>query len=655
MNLEGLPPFRRLPSELIRLIFTLLVSDGPTSLHDLKLVSRLFYNHASIAARSIIYRDIAIKVCRHYALTKSTEEIVNGLDKTRSFHCVRRLIIEESLSTCEADVSCKVRVDWCPPKLTDLRRTDLDEPYEPACAAGLQETPWCPNTRDADARLSDRRNHAWRPVAELIRNLPALTDLFFRCGGQFPACLLDALHDCAPRSRLHLQTFSLPGVDALMEDSQEHRLVFSPALHSIMLQYNENGVCGYDNSPCYRMKTIQRLVKSAPNLKEVQVTRREARKTFTSAPITSPLRKPKTDEDGTSLSPASLKLLRIIDQVPLTARTLLEWGRHTRFSELETLELCSLAEPKALMVWSQQLQFPKLKVLYLQVKAHAFLEEDTPTTEFYEAATHFIKSLPPLKELYFEGWHSQVSVDPLGHHHGCCLRRLDLAGPQAWQCLTERDILQLGEHCPLLESLDLMIPRSQGDATEVALYKAIGTLPHLKYLHLHLDISDASLGTSQDNMVTDPEQEFRRDRNPLPNRNTKPPSEPSFDEFGNEISIKDLGGCYRSRNGHVQRLFRNCAIDSSLASSAIQDRFATLDSFLEDEFATTSAVMQDLHTSICSLREMMQTQTTAMQEMKASVAALRRDAVVTPEVPHPTPGGLFRKRPPAPVRFVCHM
>ncbi|GAB1209174.1 hypothetical protein APSETT445_007941 [Aspergillus pseudonomiae] len=569
MDLEDFPPFRRLPSELIRFIFTLIANDEPTSLHDLKLVSRLFYTHASIAARSIIYRDIAIKVCRHYALTKSTQEIVKGLDKTKSFHYARRLIIEESLSTCEADDPCKAHVVWRPPKLSELRRTDLDEPYESTCAAGLQETPWCPNTRDADVRLTDRRNHAWMPVAELIRNLPALTDLFFRCGGQFPVCLLDALHDCAPRSRLHLQTFSLSSMDALTEDSQEHKLVFSPALHSIMLQYNERGVRSYDNSPCYRMKTIQRLVKSAPNLKELQITRREAPQNFAYAPLPIPLQKPKTDEDDISIPPASLKLLRIIDQVPLTARMLLEWGKHTRFSELETLELCSLAKPKALMIWSQQLKFPKLKVLYLQLKAHAFLEEDAPTTEFYEAATHFIKSLPPLKELYLEGWHSLVSLNPLVRHHGCCLRRLDLAGPQAWQCLTERDILQLGEHCPLLESLDLTIPRSQGDATEVALYKAIGTIPRLKYLHLHLDISDATLGTSQDNMAraTDTEQEFHRGRNPIPNTPTKPPSEPSFDKFGNKFSVKDLGGCYRSRNGHIQRLFRNSAVDSNLACS----------------------------------------------------------------------------------------
>ncbi|KAB8269306.1 hypothetical protein BDV30DRAFT_251438 [Aspergillus minisclerotigenes] len=565
MDLEDLPPFRRLPSELIRLIFTLLVNDEPTSLHNLKLVSRLFYNHASRAARSITCRDIVIKVCGHYALTKSTEKIVAELNRTRGFHFARRLIIEESDSTCKVDAPCKALSDWHPPGLTELRRTDLDEPYEPTCAATLEETPLCPDTRDGDVKMRNKRNHVWKPVAELIRHLPALTDLFFRCGGQFPVCLLNAMHRWAPRSRLHLQTFNLQGLETPIEDSEEHKLVSSSRLHSIMLQYNEKGVYSYDNSPCYRMKTIQRLVKSAPNLKEVQITRREAPKNFTTVPIPSVLQKPKTEEQDTFLPPASLKLLRIIDLVPLTAMTLIEWGKHTNFSELETLELCSLAEPKALITWSHQLEFPKLRALYLQLKAPAFLEEDAPTTELYEAATQFIRSLPALKELYLEGWHSMVSLDPLVHHHGCCLRKLDLAGPQAWQCLTEHDILQLGKHCPLLESLDLMIPRSQGDATEIALYKAMGTIPRLRYLHLNLDVSDASLGRSQDNLETDIDQEFRRDINPVRSTNNKPPSEPSFDEFGNNFSIKDLGGFYRSRNGHVQRLFRNSAIDSSLA------------------------------------------------------------------------------------------
>ncbi|KAE8418051.1 hypothetical protein BDV36DRAFT_309004 [Aspergillus pseudocaelatus] len=567
MDLEDLPPFRRLPSELIRLIFTLIANDEPTSLHNLKLVSRLFYNHASRAARSIICRDVVIKVCRHYALTKSTEKIVEGLNQTRGFRYARRLIVEESPDTCEVDAPCKAHFNWHPPELAGLRRTDLDGPYEATCAAALQETPLCPNTSDEDVKMGNKRNYAWKPVAELIRYLPALTDLFFRCGGQFPVCILDVMHRWAPRSRLHLQTCTLQGMDTLMEGSQEHKLTFSPRLHSIMLQYNEKGLYSYDNSPCYKMKTIQRLVKSAPNLKEVQITRREAPKNFTCVPIPSPLQKPKTEEEDTSLPPASLKLLRIIDQVPLTAMTLISWGKHTNFSELETLELCSLAEPKALIVWSQQLKFPKLKALYLQLKAHAFLEEDAPTTEFYEAATRFITSLPPLKELYLECWHSLASLDSLVHHHGCYLRKLDLPGPQAWQCLTERDILRLGKYCPLLESLDLMIPRSEGDAREVALYRAIGTIPRLQYLHLHLDVSDASLSRGQDHVETDIDQEFRRDFNPVRNTNSKPPSEPSFDNFGNKFTVKDLGGFYRSRNGHVQRLFRNSAIDSNLACS----------------------------------------------------------------------------------------
>ncbi|KAB8216597.1 hypothetical protein BDV33DRAFT_207246 [Aspergillus novoparasiticus] len=488
---------------------------------------------------SVICRDITIKVCGHYALTRSTEKIVEELDRTRGSHFARQLIIEESDRTCKADAPCKAHFNWHPPGLTELRRTDLDEPYEPTCAATLEETPLCPDTRDGDAKMSNKRNEAWKPVAELIRHLPALTDLFFRCGGQFPVCLFDAMHRWAPRSRLHLQTFSLQGMDTPIEVSEEHKLVFSPRLHSIMLQYNE----------------------------KVQITRREAPKTFTTVPIPSFLQKLKTEGADTSMSPASLSLLRIIDLVPLTAMTLIEWGKHTNFSELETLELCSLAEPKALIIWSQQLEFPKIRVLYLQLKAPAFLEEDAPTTELYKAATQFLKSLPPLKELYLEGWHSLVSLDALVSQHGCCSRKLDLAGPQAWQCLTECDIFQLGKYCPLLESLDLMIPRSQGVATEVGLYRAIGTIPRLKYLHLHLDISDVSLGTTQDNVTTDTSQQFRRDFNPIRNTNIKPPSEPLFDELGNEFSIKDLGGVYRSRNGHVQRLFRNSAMDSHLACS----------------------------------------------------------------------------------------
>ncbi|KAE8379381.1 hypothetical protein BDV26DRAFT_303725 [Aspergillus bertholletiae] len=576
MDSAHCPPFRRLPSELLSLILALIATDEPSSLDALKLVSRWFYSHASIAARSIICRDIAIKVCRHYTLTKSTESIMTGLRETSSLRYARRLIIEDSPSLCEADAPCKAQLDWRPSKLTDLRRTVLDELHESAESASLQDTPWCPNTHSQDSEARHRQRHAWEPVAELIQQLPALTDLFFRCGGPFPVCLLEALRDYAPRSRLHLQTFSLHGVEALTRGSPEHRLMSSSSVHSIMLQYNETGVRSYDNSPCYQMKTIQRLVKSAPNVKELQITYRGPSTEFPDAPLASPIPKPKKKKkDDNSLPPASLKLLRIIDQVPLTAAMLTEWGKHTNFSELETLELCSLATPTALAVWSGRLRFPTLKVLYLQLKAPTFLEEGAPRPAFYEAAVQFIQSLPPLQELYLDGWHSLAPIAPLVSQHGCCLRKLDLAGSEPSQCLTGHDILQIGRHCPLLESLHLMIPRSQGDATEAALYRALGTIPRLKYLHLHLDVSDASLGGSQEIVAAPSRTEFDHEFRREPRRNinsaltvtSKPPSEASFDEFGNEFTVPDLGGFYRSRNGHVQRLFRNSAIDATLACS----------------------------------------------------------------------------------------
>ncbi|KAE8348532.1 hypothetical protein BDV28DRAFT_88013 [Aspergillus coremiiformis] len=565
----------RLPPELNDIIFTFTADDNPASLTSLGSVSKRFYHHSARAGNSIRFRDIPIKVCKIHGLGKSTEKIVEWLQRTSSFHYVRRLIMEEEhLAGCEHNQTCKMHGNWRPPRLHELRRKDMDEPYEPTYAAALQEMPWCSITRDGDFD-ADRRNNAWKPVVDLIERLPALTDLFFRCGSPVPPGLLDALHRPNSKIKLHLQTFSIQGLTAPTPDADGFKLITAPSLHSIMLQCNEKAGYSDEHTPCYPMETLHRLVRLAPNLKEVQITRREVSTSFTDVPIPQSGHDLTLEEGAPSLPMASFKCLRIIDQIPLTAMTLLEWGKHTDFSELESLELFSLAETSALKSWSRHLRFPKLKSLCLQLKAYPYLGERPPTPAFYKAANRFISSLPPLQELYLEGWHSRVAMYPLVKQHGCRLRKLNLEGCQAWQCAAESDIRQLGKHCPLLESLELMIPRSQGDATEVALYRALGTIPRLKYLYVALDVSDASLGRREDDTTT----LFPTSPNRSPNRDfhaaSKPPSEPLFDEFGNQLSAQDLGGIYRSRNGHVQRLLRNSAIDSRLARSIFRAISAT--------------------------------------------------------------------------------
>lgn len=102
-------------------------------------------------------------------------------------------------------------------------------------------------------------NHVWEPLANLIRELPALADLLYSCRWQFPPCLLDALHETQPRCRLYIYEFRLHTLSAPVTDPYEYKLSTSPCLYSVYHQTNmifENE----GENPDYHKETILRMV-----------------------------------------------------------------------------------------------------------------------------------------------------------------------------------------------------------------------------------------------------------------------------------------------------------------------------------------------------------------------------------------------------------
>jgi hypothetical protein len=78
-------------------------------------------------------------------------------------------------------------------------------------------------------------------------------------------------------------------------------------------------------------------------------------------------------------------------------------------------------------------------------------------------------------------------MDSVVENYGNGLRRLCLNSPEEDERLLQGDIAYIGAHCSLLEDLALTLWRSKGDATEVAIYRALGSLPKLQYLSFALD------------------------------------------------------------------------------------------------------------------------------------------------------------------------
>ena len=70
-------------------------------------------------------------------------------------------------------------------------------------------------------------DEAWRPLANFVRELPALLNLYYSCSNQFPPCLLSTLHTQLPHCRLHLGSFKIRTNHGTEFDHHEVRVPFS--------------------------------------------------------------------------------------------------------------------------------------------------------------------------------------------------------------------------------------------------------------------------------------------------------------------------------------------------------------------------------------------------------------------------------------------
>lgn len=94
------------------------------------------------------------------------------------------------------------------------------------------------------------------------------------------------------------------------------------------------------------------------------------------------------------------------------------------------------------------------------------------------------------------------------------------------------------------------VQRTGGDSTEVALYKALGTIPRLKYLSLDLAVSDPFLfGEDQSDEVIHMLGDFDTGIGELL------PVDPSFDDFDSDLCRYGMQERYRARNDHARKLW----------------------------------------------------------------------------------------------------
>ncbi|KAJ5587846.1 uncharacterized protein N7459_003611 [Penicillium hispanicum] len=564
--------FQRLPEELLDLISSDLSQWHPPSLQSLALVNKFCFAWCCPVIHSLRFHDVKVKLKKSdhlkRSLAKDVDRVLQILQNVKATQYVRRLVIDEhDEDTCTECKWGKESDLWQIPKLKDLPRPVLGEPFQPLY--GNMNHPHhysdYPDWDHTHGLIKDRaedpnglyNNWSWKPVVRLIQALPKLADLFYFCAAQFPPCLLDALHEYRPDCRLRLHSLTLLSLKRLEMDLHELRIMTSPSLYSIVLDRN---VSGGSRSVSYRRAAkhaLLRLIQGAPNLKEVYIyhtaeyaTNDEQERHLA---LADSLDKVEVKVKNPSYL-SSVVRFHVAASKYSDIHMLRDWSWYTNFTALQCLELRFAVNQEAIERHLLRCEFPSLRSLkwWMRMKNQPI--------GFYTTARHFLESLPPLEELVLEGWHSLIPVDSIVIYHGSRLRKLHLLYPHrhARRCLDEPEITQLALHCPRLEDLACKVQRSQGDSSEVARYRALGTIPRLRYLTLYLCASDPALDGGEETKIEPWSWHGRRDRDLAP-------THPSFDDFDNEPSDPDTAQYYRSRNGHARRLMINTAVDEKLA------------------------------------------------------------------------------------------
>lgn len=182
-----------------------------------------------------------------------------------------------------------------------------------------------------------------------------------------------------------------------------------------------------------------------------------------------------TSDDGDSLTKGNLEVLEIRGQNPLCTDCLSEWHRHTHFQKLQRLEIC--LDPESLLLMGQIAQagfFQLLQDLYLEIHSP---EQDNVDKNLCS----LLAALRPLMSL---------SLNPISHPdvwrailqlHGRTLKRLFTRSR-----LSNKQILNMPRFCTSLEQFQFDLQRSGGDRHEVNVYRALGAMPRLERLTLHL-------------------------------------------------------------------------------------------------------------------------------------------------------------------------
>ena len=500
--------------------------------------------HAASAV--YLFRTVRFLIQRPQKLEQDVQQCIEILQRNSSFQHARYVVLVGKMGSMQEEGhQCETLTQES--KIKSFFERQDDEEYGAGYHAEFEA-----NNKSPTVVYEENRH--WQPLADLVRQLPGLTDIYYSCSDQFPPCLLDAFQEISPIGRLHISTFKLRSLHDDFLDHHEHKLITSPCLYTIRVKYDP----GYDSDGIedYNEDALLRIIGGvAPNLRGVYVYRQIA---HTSLALDVAMKTPckpwkgfSFESEGASPSRGSLQYLRLGPLGDPSISFAEALSAATNFDILDTLELES-NHNEATLKYFINYRYPSLVSFSLH-----FQSNGDGTEEYSEAADTLLRALPGLKSLKVSGAIRRANFDTIMNYHGPTLRTLSI-----WTCsepgyfkISHVEAIQLSQSCPRLDELKLRVTRSLGDKAEVAIYEALGKIRTLRRLTLSLDASQTQLF---------PDSEDDADEPPTP------PNDPAFDDFDQQIYDVSDFAFLRPRVGHVRRALMNSALDEALCRAIFQ-------------------------------------------------------------------------------------
>ncbi|KAI1403495.1 hypothetical protein F4819DRAFT_450979 [Hypoxylon fuscum] len=473
MSPSTLAPLESLPLVVLDRICEYLASCGckKRSLWAFAMSSRCCFS----AAEPHLYSLIKI-VVDHPSATfqRELEGWMDILSIGRRFRYVRKIKVE---------------------RYTPAASIETEEQRYQSCYFDID--PFCQPSRCRGPGTSDVTSlDTWEPISFLISQSSGLVDFVWAYQRRLPRCILSAVH--AHGCRLHIHTFKLGSLVQSRDnpheiDLDDYALATSPCLYSVVAwvyDYDSDGNVDYNQDALLHM-----VAGAAPRLAHLCV--KPSRPGSTMA-LLQALQTPRPAWSGffpgtepTKPTSGSLRSLDIEDNM-LRRSGLHYWSQLTDFSRLHSLSIrwvqgnthaTDSLQTLAEFAINKTLQCLQTLVLSLP---------ETSSSQMQSALMLFLGSLNALERLELTGFISPKTFNVALRRHGPTLRILRILPHRTLRrsklVFSSTMVEHLAELCPILEQVNIRVPRTQGDNREARIYRALSTMPRLQHVSLLLDL-----------------------------------------------------------------------------------------------------------------------------------------------------------------------